>query len=389
MIRQNKRKFPIRPTLQVEIGNFMQRIGHDRTVKNKWLWMGMQKIGLDIINIAADDVAELLSLGVVLKENGYFVSANLISEKSGNPLVSPYIIKEISLPKEGRYFRIGFIGFSSPDGFLEEKSADYFWEDPLISAKKWLPELNRKSDFVIVLACMPSEDAIQLAIDNSNVDIFLNGFKYQSSMPKIKINHSTIIYAEDEAKSLGELSFSLNESSQVKVQLLNYRLTKKVKDDPEMEAFMLKAKAEISAQQNRLALVNAAVNKVVDNNKGSNFVTSKICGNCHTKEFSVWRSSAHAHAIEVLKKESKEFDTQCVVCHVTGSGQSGGFQNLYQSPRLVNVQCEACHGTGREHSQNPTAMKMESLSKNSCLVCHNKSNSPEFEFSSYWAMIKH
>ena len=73
----------------------MQRIGPDRTVKNKWLWKGMKKIGLDIINIAADDVKELRELGLVLRENGDFVSANLISEKSGNPLVSPYIIKKI------------------------------------------------------------------------------------------------------------------------------------------------------------------------------------------------------------------------------------------------------------------------------------------------------
>ena len=57
----------------------MQRIGPDRTVKNRWLWKGMQRIGLDIINIAADDVKELRELGLVLRENGYFVSANLIS----------------------------------------------------------------------------------------------------------------------------------------------------------------------------------------------------------------------------------------------------------------------------------------------------------------------
>ncbi|MCH2693903.1 MAG: hypothetical protein MK025_04195 [Acidobacteriia bacterium] len=367
----------------------MQRIGPDRTVKNKWLWKGMKKIGLDIINIAADDVKELRELGLVLRENGDFVSANLISEKSGNPLVSPYIIKKIFLPKQGQYFRVGFIGFSSPDKSLRKDDADYFWEDPLISARKWLPELNRKSDFVIVLACMPNKDVIQLAIDNSNVDIFLNGFKHQWSMPTIKINDSTIIYAEDEAKSLGELSFSVDESNQVKIHPLNYRLTKKVKDDAEMGAFMLKAKAAISSQQNQLALVSSTPNKVMQKNESSNFVTSKICGNCHAKEYTIWGQSAHAHSIDVLKKEKKEFDTQCVVCHVTGSGEIGGFKNLYQSPDLVNVQCEACHGQGRKHSQDPIKVRMESLSNDSCLICHNQSNSPEFDFVSYWAMIKH
>ena len=124
-------------------------------------------------------------------------------------------------------------------------------------------------------------------------------------------------------------------------------------------------------------------------NESSNFVTSKICGNCHAKEYTIWGQSAHAHSIDVLKKEKKEFDTQCVVCHVTGSGEIGGFKNLYQSPDLVNVQCEACHGQGSKHSQDPIKVRMESLSNDSCLICHNQSNSPEFDFFSYWAMIKH
>jgi hypothetical protein len=82
-------------------------------------------------------------------------------------------------------------------------------------------------------------------------------------------------------------------------------------------------------------------------------------------------------------------DTSCVVCHVTGSGKSGGFIDLYRTAQLANVQCEACHGSGREHRLNPAAAKMAKAGVETCLVCHTKSNSPEFDFASYWEKIKH
>ena len=257
-----------------------------------------------------------------------------------------------------------------------------------------MPELREKCDYVIALACMPIGDAIQLAIDHSGIDMILNGFEHQSAMPPIKVSRSTIVYAEDEAKSLGELRFSLK-SGRASVQPLNHRLTRRVADDPDVAAFMVKAKADISVRQSDMALKTAHVHGHDHSHGGhqdhadSIFVTSQTCGTCHVDAFQAWEGSAHAHAIDILKRERKEFDTQCVVCHVTGSGQPGGFEDLYRTAHLANVQCEACHGQGREHSQQPTVVKMGPLGPNSCVTCHNRSNSPEFEFVSYWESIKH
>ena len=235
-----------------------------------------------------------------------------------------------------------------------------------------MPELREKCDYVVVLACMPIGDAIQLAIDHSGIDMILNGFEHQSAMPSIKVSQSTIVYAEDEAKSLGELRFSLK-SGRASVQPLNHRLTRRVADDPDVAAFMVKAKADISARQSQMALKTAHVHGH-DHSHGSHqdhadsdFVTSQTCGTCHVDAFQAWEGSAHAHAIDILKRERKEFDTQCVVCHVTGSGQPGGFEDLYRTAHLANVQCEACHGQGREHSQQPTVVKMRPLGPNSCV----------------------
>ena len=381
----------------------MQRLGPDRAVKNEWIWKGMELLGIEVFNIGGNDVGEIQALGLELRKNGRFISANLLSAQSGDPLLDPYLIKTMSPSPSAPAFRVGFIGFAAGN-HSSKSGADYRWENPSDSAGKWLPELREKCDYVIALACMPLGDAIQLAIDHKGIDMILNGFEHQSAMPPIKVSRSTIVYAEDEAKSLGELRFSLK-LGRPAVQPLNHRLSRRVADDADMAAFMVKAKADISARQTEMALQTAQAHGHEHGHEhdhahshghgshqdhaDSDFVTSQTCGTCHADAFQVWEGSAHAHAIDILIRERKEFDTQCVICHVTGSGQPGGFEDLYRTAHLANVQCEACHGQGREHSQQPTVFKMESLGPNSCVTCHNPSNSPEFEFVSYWEAIKH
>ena len=85
-------------------------------------------------------------------------------------------------------------------------TAGYTWADPQASAKKWLPELRKECDFLIVLACLPAREAVQLAVDNSNIDIIMSGFKHQMSGLPARINQSTILYAEDEGKTSGRIA---------------------------------------------------------------------------------------------------------------------------------------------------------------------------------------
>ncbi len=367
----------------------MQAIGPDRSVKNKWLWEGMKQLGIDVVNAGEDDIPELIGLGIDYKNTDRFISANLLSAKSGDLLLKPHTVRMFSLPETEKKFRVGFIGLSARDSYLRTEAAGYVWADPIASAKKWLPELKQQCDFLIALACMPAKDAVQLAVETSEIDMILAGFKHQGAGLPAKINKSTLIYAEDEGRILGELRFVLDRIGKLDVKPLHHALTRNVKDDPEMAAFIGRAKAEISSVQRQIAKGNGDAPVAAGAMPGLQFITSQGCAGCHQAEFDLWKKSNHAHAIEILKKEKKEFDSRCVVCHVTGSGQVGGFIDLYKTPQMANVQCEACHGPGGEHSLRPTEVSMAKLGPNSCLVCHTKSNSPEFEYASYWQEIKH
>ncbi len=365
----------------------MQALGNDRTVKNRWLWQGMEKLGIEVLNVAENDIGELKALGVDPRGSNRFISANLLSAASGEPLLKPYVVKQFATKGSEKKYRLGFLGLSERESFLKTDQAGYIWADPLASAKKWLPELRQKCDFLIVLACMPAREAVQLAVDNSNIDMIVNGFTHQGSGMPAHINQSTLVYAEDEGKILGELRFKVAQREKVEAQPVNHTLTRNVQDEPAMAAFISQAKAVISAEQQ--ILVNTAAATEPPPAATSSFVTTAGCTACHAAAFEVWAKSRHSHAIETLKQQRKEFDTSCVGCHVTGDGQTGGFVDLARTAHLANVQCEACHGPGKAHMEKPVETKMAKLTANSCIRCHTKSNSPEFEFAAYWEKIKH
>jgi hypothetical protein len=86
------------------------------------------------------------------------------------------------------------------------------------------------------------------------------------------------------------------------------------------------------------------------------YVGSDKCKKCHEHAYDVWSKSKHAHAFQTLvdaKRPSlRQFDGECVVCHVTGFEYTSGYRNDIATPNLKNVGCESCHGPGSEHVDN-------------------------------------
>src|SRR5262249_31436244 len=93
--------------------------------------------------------------------------------------------------------------------------------------------------------------------------------------------------------------------------------------------------------------------------KGQNvhFVGSDACKNCHGIDHGIWANSHHSHAYETLEKKAvkpglRQFDPECVVCHVIGYQYQTGFENEKKTPHLRDVGCESCHGPGSQHVAN-------------------------------------
>jgi 2',3'-cyclic-nucleotide 2'-phosphodiesterase (5'-nucleotidase family) len=85
---------------------------------------------------------------------------------------------------------------------------------------------------------------------------------------------------------------------------------------------------------------------------GSGYVGREQCALCHAEEQAFWSTTRHAQAYETLSKQHKQFNLDCVGCHVTGYEEPGG-TTVTHVEKLKDVQCEVCHGPGSRHASDP------------------------------------
>lgn len=146
------------------------------------------------------------------------------------------------------------------------------------------------------------------------------------------------------------------------------------------------------------------------------YVGAKKCMPCHIKQYKSWKTTRMAQSFDLLKPgtatEAKKAqgldpardytaDLECLGCHTTGHGQSGGFVSLAETPKLAGVQCEACHGSGKPYLK-PHLMSLKNKnykrselvtagmvipSEETCAMCHNE-KSPFFKPFDYEARKK-
>jgi hypothetical protein len=152
------------------------------------------------------------------------------------------------------------------------------------------------------------------------------------------------------------------------------------------------------------------------------YVGSERCGDCHDKpgdkSYKVWVNSRHAQAYKTLVTKGdppgRQFDGECVVCHVVGFNHPTGFYDKANGPKrdalFKNVGCESCHGPGSEHANNPNnaalypllnpwkarpgesaaAAKNRRLRIDSfCQTCHDIDNDVHWSFETAWPKIEH
>ena len=116
------------------------------------------------------------------------------------------------------------------------------------------------------------------------------------------------------------------------------------------------------------------------NQKGlaATYVGSDACKECHLHAYAVWNKSRHSEAMETLENvrfaSNRQYDPECIKCHVTGFQNPGGYNDFV--PNIANwpakpaplpnaaqiakhnanlrvVGCESCHGPASEHVKKP------------------------------------
>ena len=367
----------------------------DARLMNDWMVRANEAMNLDVVNLGYRD---LLYAGSLLKsdterksEKSSLISANIKAAGAGHVSPAPYVIKIVTGKRLPQPVRVAFIGLSDAAP-AEQKSvvekSGFIINDPYSAAKAALAEVHDKADITIIVGYLKFQTVNKLAMQNADLDLIIAAEDRGVVFDPKQINNTLVVYAAKETKHLGELRFYTDKEGVVERFTARYvELDGIIPDDPQMAEMTTKARKEIDVVQTRLADEEAEV--IAGKPLNTPFALSESCAECHKAEYETWKNSRHSHAFAVLEDKQRMFDSNCVGCHSLGF-RDQGFVSVKATPQFANVHCESCHGPGAEHIKAPTAGNYKTPSKNqSCMVCHDRDNSPDFDFDKYWPVIAH
>lgn len=147
--------------------------------------------------------------------------------------------------------------------------------------------------------------------------------------------------------------------------------------DPAVESLMLGYYKAVN-DHNRVAFADRLPPAVEPGQAA--YVGKDECTRCHAEARAVWNGTAHSGAYASLSSQFKEFNLDCVSCHVTGYERPGG-STVTHTANLRDVQCEVCHGPGSKHVATPldkTAL-IAAPSPSRCLDCHHSPHVENFD----------
>lgn len=121
------------------------------------------------------------------------------------------------------------------------------------------------------------------------------------------------------------------------------------------------------------------------------FIGNAACAECHEHAdiYKKWKDFGHAHAMETLCQSKRQYDPECVACHVVGMLYDTGYRSMDKTPDLAGVGCEMCHGPGLVHKNAPYEEYRVPFTR--CEECHNHETSPHFDTQreAYFEKIRH
>lgn len=402
------------------------------------------RIGYTAVGVASLDLAGGVDFLRELEKKSRFawLSANLIDRENGKTFFRPFISVDVG---GARVAVIGLTGVQirSAD-LLEEKAELKPWNKVL---PPLLAKLKRDHDFIVLLTDLPAADCLDIARQHPRLGLIVNSSGESLNQARL-ISSRTILAATDkQGRNLGSLEIFLNaggewstgdnyylqlqekqadlertrrqieqigsgsemvsrvgnmerrvamlqvDIGELRQKLLGtpasfftntfYAMVPEVADDPEIMALVEETKEAVSVLGEKITARSAGANTF----SPPGYSGGSACAACHQPATVKWRTTGHAAAYTTLVRKNRQFDFDCLPCHVTGINSANAIQVQALSPDFRGVSCEACHGQGRLHAENPE-VKLKTVTEEVCRQCHVEEHDDHFDFALNLPKIK-
>lgn len=348
---------------------------YDR-LKFEAILRGEMAMGLAVHNIGASEAA----LGadylrwLASEKQVPFVSANA-RDKAGKRIAEPL---RIVVAGERRIALAGVLArrFAAEDIYIDHP------RDALLEA---LAAVEGKYDSLIVLAYLPEEELKQFAASLPEGDAVVGGPTGQVIPPQ-EVGPTLLASATNKGKFLLWLGIPGKGKAGWSGEVV--QMEPELPDDADQMANLKVFHAEMAKRDFSPEQTAFAPQLPAELPEGYQIAGTDSCRKCHEDDCRLWDGSKHAEAWRTLEGRGHHVDPYCQQCHTTGYGLPGGFVSAMKSASRAAVGCESCHGPSLTHAQEPK-QKTAFLARDQCVRCHDRENSPSFDYVAYWERVTH
>ena len=312
------------------------------------------------------------------------INTNVVYEDTGENLTEPYKIIELGMMK------VGFLGVVAKNDESEIVNDSLGHErtikvlDEMTTLQTKIDTLKDEVDVIVVLANVGLKKSITIANEIEGIDVIICSNGEEITDNYLYYNGVYIVKAGYDGKYIGNLTLTFDIAKNIAVADCSIvELGSSIPEDEDLKALMDEYHYRLEEHKDELLDIEQE-----DPDTGWYYVGSSTCSTCHASQDSQWNDTAHNDAFISLFNSGQDYNKECIPCHTTGFGFTGGFIISDETPEMEGVQCEMCHGAGGEHVETQT-VTYGIVSEATCLKCHTTENSPEFDYDTYYQTIKH
>jgi hypothetical protein len=362
------------PIVSVDLGDVAQRASPQALLKYRYTLEAMKRMRYTAVGVGQNEMALPLldALGEFALNNPSprVIAANLADKKDSfaGAVESYEIAGSPGIP------RVGVVAAVGPSVARGVNDPMVKFNDVKKTLTELLPQVQKKQCDILVLLYQGSvEQAKQCAqaFPEFHVIQCLTREEEPPAQPE-RVGNTMIVEVGHKGRHIGLVGAYRGAQAGAPFEL-HYQLVQlgpeyKTPQGKEAEnpiLALLENYGKEVRNRNYLAHYPKAAHPIQQQFKDAKYVGSEKCKKCHEESYKVWKASPHSRAYATLQDAKRpslrQYDGECVVCHVTGFEYVSGFTSEKQTPHLIDNGCENCHGPGSLHVKNNYDEKLNAL----------------------------